>query len=85
MKIAASRALAELAKLPVPQSICEAYAVDHLEFGTDYIVPKALDPRICLWEAPAVAQAAIESGVARKALDMEDYRTRLSERFTQAC
>lgn len=84
MKVAASRALAELSKLPVPQSICEAYSVGHLEFGMDYIVPKALDSRICLWEAPAVAQAAIESGVARKALDMNAYRNRLSERFTQA-
>ncbi|MRR32854.1 NADP-dependent malic enzyme, partial [bacterium] len=84
MKIAASLALAELAKLPVPQSVCDAYSVSHLEFGMDFIVPKALDPRICLWEAPAVAQAAIESGVAHKVLDMEDYRTRLSERFGKA-
>ncbi len=81
MKMAASLALAELAKLPVPRKVCQAYSVDHLEFGVDYIVPKALDPRVCLWEAPAVAEAAIESGVARKTLDVDNYRSQLAARF----
>lgn len=66
MKVAASLALAKLAKEPVPKDICKAYNVDRLEFGRNYIIPKPLDPRILLWEAPAVAEAAIKSGVARR-------------------
>ncbi len=66
MKVAASIALSKLAKEPVPRDICHAYNVDKLEFGRDYIIPKPLDPRVLLWEAPAVAEAAIKSGVARK-------------------
>jgi malate dehydrogenase (oxaloacetate-decarboxylating)(NADP+) len=81
MKLAASQALAALAREPVPQNVLRAYGVDALEFGPDYIVPKALDPRVCVWEAPAVAQAAIESGVARLPLDVDVYRRRLEEKF----
>ena len=80
MKIAASRALADLAREPVPATVLRAYGIDHLEFGRDYIVPKPLDQRVCHWEAPAVARAAILSGVARKQIDIEAYRASLEER-----
>jgi malate dehydrogenase (oxaloacetate-decarboxylating)(NADP+) len=81
MKIAASYALAELAKQPVPQDVLKAYNLEHLEFGRDYIVPKPLDRRVCLWEAPAVAKAAIETGVARLPLDLEAYKNSLIQRL----
>lgn len=81
MKIAASKALAALAHEPVPASVLHAYGVDHLEFGRDYMVPKPLDPRVCLWEAPAVAQAAIETGVARHGLDLKSYPDQLKARL----
>jgi malate dehydrogenase (oxaloacetate-decarboxylating)(NADP+) len=80
MKIAASRALAELAREPVPATVLRAYGLDHLEFGRDCIVPKPLDQRVCHWEAPAVARAAILSGIARKHIDIEAYRASLEER-----
>ncbi|HEX7567234.1 MAG TPA: malic enzyme-like NAD(P)-binding protein [Anaerolineaceae bacterium] len=81
MKRAASHALAALAKEPVPAEVCQAYGVDHLEFGRDYIVPKPLDKRVVVWEAPAVAQAAMETGVSRLRLDVVEYRRKLSEKF----
>ncbi len=81
MKLAASNALADLARESVPQSVLQAYGVDHLEFSRDYIVPKPLDPRVCIWEAPAVAEAAIKSGVARLKIDLADYRKSLKEKF----
>ena len=81
MKVAASQALAALAKEPVPANVLKAYHLDHLEFGLDYIVPKALDYRVCLWEAPAVAQAAVDSGVARRSFDLAAYRTALENRL----
>jgi malate dehydrogenase (oxaloacetate-decarboxylating)(NADP+) len=81
MKIAASQALASLAKEPVPSEVLKAYNVDHLEFGLDYIVPKPLDRRVCLWEAPAVARAAMSSGVARLDLDLSAYGSLLSRRL----
>ena len=65
MKMAASRALAELAKKPVPVCVLKAYDVDELVFGREYIIPKPLDPRLISCVAPAVAKAAIESGVAK--------------------
>ena len=73
--------LAALAKEPVPQEVLAAYGLEHLEFGPDYIVPKPLDKRVCLWEAPAVAQAAMESGIARISIDLEHYRDALAERL----
>ena len=81
MKVAASHSLAELAKEPVPEDVLKAYGLRSLEYGRNYIVPKPLDKRVCLWEAPAVAQAAIESGVARISLDMEKYRSTLEKRL----
>ncbi|MRR29832.1 malate dehydrogenase, partial [bacterium] len=81
MKIAASNALSALAKEPVPASVLKAYGLTHLEFGPDYIVPKPLDNRVCLWEAPAVAKAAMESGVSRIKIDLEKYERQLKDRL----
>ena len=81
MKFAASKALYNLAKEDVPDSVLRAYGTDSMKFGIDYIIPKPLDPRVLLWEAPAVAQAAIDSGVARKKIDMEEYREKLAYRL----
>ncbi len=67
MKVAATLALAALAKEDVPDSVLRAYGLDSLKFGPEYIVPKPLDPRVILWELPAVAQAAMQTGVARQA------------------
>lgn len=64
MKVAAALALRDLAKLPVPQYVCEAYDVDKLEFGREYIIPKPMDKRLITMVADAVAKAAIETGVA---------------------
>jgi len=81
MKAAAARALARLAREPVPESICRAYDVKSLEFGPDYIIPKPIDPRVLLWEAPAVAEAAIRAGLARKEIpDMDAYKRDLAKR-----
>ncbi|PKO01339.1 MAG: malate dehydrogenase [Chloroflexi bacterium HGW-Chloroflexi-4] len=81
MKLAASEALSALAKEPVPAPILKAYGLNHLEFGPDYIVPKPLDNRVCLWEAPAVAKAAMESGVSRITIDLEKYEQQLIDRL----
>ena len=81
MKTAASRALAELARQPVPPEVLLAYGVDHLEFGKDYIVPKPLDHRVCRYESLAVARAAMQSGVARLNIDLDHYMEQLDCRF----
>lgn len=81
MKLAAARALAALAREDVPDSVLKAYGLETLRFGPDYIIPKPLDPRVMLWEAPAVAQAAMETGVARIRIDIEEYRERLAARL----
>jgi malate dehydrogenase (oxaloacetate-decarboxylating)(NADP+) len=65
MLVAAVRALARLARAPVPKEVLNAYNLQHLEFGREYIIPKPLDPRLLTTVPPAVARAAIESGVAR--------------------
>ncbi|RPI90010.1 MAG: NADP-dependent malic enzyme [Chloroflexi bacterium] len=80
MKFAASKALAALAKEDVPDSVIRAYGGDSIKFGRDYIIPKALDPRVLLWEAPAVAGMAMETGVARKPIDITEYREQLAYR-----
>lgn len=78
MKLAAVRAIAGLAKKPVPQSVSSIYKVDKLSFGPDYLIPKPIDPRLIVEVSEAVAKAAIESGVARKIkTDWEKYRRRL--------
>jgi malate dehydrogenase (oxaloacetate-decarboxylating)(NADP+) len=84
MKIAAARALAELTREPVPDSVVETYGGKPIKFGPDYIIPKPFDPRVLWWVAPAVAQAAIESGAARGTLDVAEYRERLMSRSANA-
>ena len=81
MKVAASQALATLAKEPVPQDVLDAYGLEHLEFGRDYLVPKPLDRRVCLWESSAVALAAMQTGTARLALDLDCYKETLARRL----
>jgi len=82
MKLAAAKALAALAKEPVSADVCAIYGVKELTFGMDYIIPKALDPRVLEWVAPAVAQAAMDSGVATIKLDIKQYKKDLRERMT---
>jgi malate dehydrogenase (oxaloacetate-decarboxylating)(NADP+) len=81
MKLAATRALAALAKEDVPDSVLLAYGVDHLEFGREYIIPKPFDPRVLIWEASAVAQAAMDTGVAQMPVDIAQYREALERRL----
>src|SRR5258706_16446334 len=83
MKFAASQALYNLAREDVPDSVLRAYGVEKLKFGPDYIIPKPLDPRVLLWEAPAVAKAAMETGVARKHIDLDEYTRQLSMRLNK--
>ncbi len=80
MKLAASKALAALAKEDVPDSVIRAYGGESIKFGRDYIIPKPLDPRVLLWEAPAVAEEAMKTGVARKTIDINEYRQQLAYR-----
>jgi len=84
MKMAATHALADLAKQDVPDAVRTAYGVDRLHFGPDYLIPKPLDPRVLLWEAPAVAEAAMRTGVARKQIDLKAYREELEARLGYA-
>jgi malate dehydrogenase (oxaloacetate-decarboxylating)(NADP+) len=81
MKLAAAHALAKLTREPVPADVLKVYNLDHLEFGTEYVVPKPFDTRVCTWEATAVAKAAMESGVARIQIDLDTYPQKLSERL----
>ena len=81
MKMAATRALAALAREDVPDVVLRAYNLESLRFGREYLIPKPFDPRVLLWVAPAVAWAAIHSGVARVILDMDDYRAGLESRL----
>lgn len=82
MKLAASKALANLAKEPVPEEVNIAYHEKNLKFGRDYIIPKPTDPRLIIHLAPAVAKAAMDSGVARKPIENWDvYREELSKRL----
>ena len=78
MKMAAALALRDLAREDVPDEVKRAYGGADLKFGPEYIIPKPLDPRVLLWEAPAVAKAAMETGVARVPLeDLDKYREKL--------
>lgn len=84
MKLAATRALAALAKEDVPDSVCQAYGVERIRFGAEYIIPKPFDPRVLVWEASAVARAAMETGVARTPVDLAEYRERLERLLGKA-
>ncbi|MEJ7611504.1 MAG: NADP-dependent malic enzyme [Ferruginibacter sp.] len=82
MKLAAVKALADLAKTPVPDIVNLAYNEKNLSFGEDYIIPKPVDPRLLSTVAPAVAKAAIESGVARKIItDWDAYKIDMNNRL----
>ena len=81
MKLAATRALASLAREDVPDSVRRAYGVEQLGFSREYIIPKPFDPRVLIWEAAAVAQAAIESGVAQQPVNVDEYREELERRL----
>jgi malate dehydrogenase (oxaloacetate-decarboxylating)(NADP+) len=82
MKLAAVKALAELTRTPVPDIVNMAYNATDISFGRNYIIPKPLDPRLLITVAPAVAKAAMESGVARKPItDWEAYEVELSKRL----
>ncbi len=83
MKLAATRALAELAKQGehgMPDEVIRAYEGERFEFGPRYIIPKPFDPRVLIWEASAVAEAAMRTGVARIEIDLDEYRYKL-ERY----
>jgi len=84
MKLAATRALANLAKEDVPDSVCRAYGVARLKFGPDYLIPKPFDPRVLVWESSAVAQAAMETGVAQEPVDILQYREQLERHLGKA-
>ncbi len=81
MKLAAVRALAALTKEDVPDAVIRAYGLDTLRFGREYIIPKPLDPRVLMRLAPAVAQAAMDSGVARRHIDLDAYMDSLAARM----
>jgi malate dehydrogenase (oxaloacetate-decarboxylating)(NADP+) len=82
MKIAAIKALAELAKEKVPEMVLKAYSGEKFSFGREYIIPKPFDPRVLWYVAPAVAKAAIESGVATVTeMNWDEYEERLKERL----
>ncbi|MGH7554277.1 MAG: phosphate acetyltransferase [Longimicrobiales bacterium] len=82
MKIAAAKALAALAKEDVPDAVINAYGGDRFSFGPEYIIPKPFDARVLTWEAPAVARAAVETGVAREPIaDWDEYVATLERRI----
>lgn len=82
MKLAAVYAIADLAKQPVPDQVNMAYNIANLQFGREYIIPKPVDPRLITYVAPAVAKAAMDSGVAKNPIaDMEAYNQELIKRM----
>ena len=84
MKLAATHALVSLTKEDVPDSVRRAYGVETLKFGPEYIIPKPFDPRVLVWEAMAVAKAAMDSGVAQDPVDLAWYREQLEKRLGKA-
>ena len=84
MKMAATYALAALAKEDVPDSVCRAYGVERLSFGREYLIPTLFDSRVLVWEASAVAEAAMRTGVAREPVDLAAYREQLELRLGKA-
>ena len=85
MKLAACHALADLAREDVPDSVLRAYGQKRMQFGPDYIIPKPFDPRVLTWESSAVAQAAMETGVARLPLkDVQEYRHKLEASLSRS-
>jgi malate dehydrogenase (oxaloacetate-decarboxylating)(NADP+) len=84
MKLAATHALAALAREDVPDSVRRIYDDEDLAFGPRYIIPKPFDPRILIYEASAVAKAAMETGVAQIQIDLKEYRDQLERRLGKA-
>src|SRR5215210_7630977 len=84
MKMAATRALALLAKEDVPDSVSGLYGLREVCFGPEYLIPFPFDPRVLLWVAPAVAWAAVATGAAHDFIDLDEYRERLEERLGRA-
>ncbi len=84
MKMAATRALAALAREDVPESVARLYGLRSIKFGREYLIPFPFDPRVLLWVAPAVAWAAVASGVAGEFIDLDDYRHQLEARLGRA-
>jgi malate dehydrogenase (oxaloacetate-decarboxylating)(NADP+) len=84
MKMAATRALAMLAREPVPESVARRYGLKKVTFGRQYLIPFPFDPRVLLWVAPAVAWAAVASGVAKEFIDIDAYREQLEARLGRA-
>ncbi|HET7583527.1 MAG TPA: NADP-dependent malic enzyme [Gemmatimonadaceae bacterium] len=84
MKMAATRALAALARQEVPDAVARLYGLSSVAFGRDYLIPFPFDHRVLLWVAPAVAWAAVATGVARTFVDLDEYRHQLEERLGRA-
>ena len=84
MKLAATRALADLAKEDVPDSVRRIYRGEPLKFGREYLIPKPFDSRVLMWEASAVAEAAMRTGVAQEPVDLSVYREQLERRLGKA-
>jgi malate dehydrogenase (oxaloacetate-decarboxylating)(NADP+) len=84
MKMAATRALAMLTREAVPDSVSRRYGLKQVSFGRDYLIPFPFDPRVLLWVAPAVAWAAVASGVAKEFIDIDAYREQLEARLGRA-
>ena len=81
MKLAAVKALADLAKEEVPEEVSKKYGNEHIEFGPDYIIPKPFDPRVLLYTASAVAEAAIKTGAAKKIINIDKYKETLMSKI----
>lgn len=81
MKIAATHSLVKLTREDVPDSVAKAYGVKRFEFGRDYIIATPFDPRVMIWEASAVAEAAMKTGVAQLKFDIDEYRDKLEFRM----
>jgi len=81
MKVAAVHALAKLARQEVTDQVSKAYGGRHFRFGPEYIIPKPFDSRVLLWVSPAVANAAMESGVAQEKIDLDEYVVKLEKRL----
>ncbi len=82
MKIAAVKAIANLAKEDVPDDVIEAYGGKHFKFGREYFIPKPFDHRVLLWVAPAIAQAAMDEGVAQLHIDIDKYKEELERKIS---
>ncbi len=82
MKVAAAKALAKLAKEDVPDDVIEAYGGKSFKFGREYIIPKPFDRRVLLWVAPAIAQAAMDEGVAQNNIDINKYKEELEKKIS---